>query len=600
MHRPLLLAAIAYGCQSPTQGPTPGDGPTTDPASPFTVEPARLVLGPVSSGETTFGEFTVTFDGDEPVVVDAWELTGDAGFTVVYGPALPDDLAPGNRMWFDLAYTPPDSALVEASAQVTLSGDAAGLPLTVDLRGLWSVPAADVSPTTLDLGSAIPGDAVAGQVTLSSVGDGTLVVTSIAVEGEGFGVTAPALPLRLDPRDSLDLDLSFLPARFGPAEGALVVHTTDPAGPLRVPLTGAGEYVESATVEFTRSYRRADVLFLLDTSAAMDGVLQPLASALVDVASDLGGIVPDVTYGVATFTDYPVAPFGEPGDLPFELKKQQSNDYSLLAAELGLQRAAGGGDTPSAACEALVQAALGDGYDLACDGVLDDDDVPPFVPWRADAFGGVVPGSFDPSVPGTGGRGGVGLRDRAQPVIVLVTNTTLRNPDEDGAPGGCPAEPNLADAASALGTFDAKVVGINAAPGGNAEGRASLERLAIMTGSMAILDEGGVLREPAVVDWEGTPEGAPDIAGIVAQLIPDAVFESVAVEVDDPGGVVLSATPLELGPVTAGEPWPVEVEFAGRVVGEESPETVTVTLTFIADDSINLGSQRVFVVPNAD
>lgn len=124
----------------------------------------------------------------------------------------------------------------------------------------------------------------------------------------------------------------------------------------------------------------------------------------------------------------------------------------------------GGTNSEYTVIEGLYQALTGDGYDLNCDGVYDEDqDVPPFIASPTDAFGGTAPGSRDETLPGGGTLGGMGFREGAVPVLVYVTAGLLLDPDDgDRSPGGCPLDAgseDLIDVADEMGAF---VVGVKA------------------------------------------------------------------------------------------------------------------------------------------
>lgn len=61
-----------------------------------------------------------------------------------------------------------------------------------------------------------------------------------------------------------------------------------------------------------------DIAFLIDTSATMSEDLGFLKDAIDDIVASTQSLGTGTRYGLATFEDYPVAPFGNPaGDVPY-------------------------------------------------------------------------------------------------------------------------------------------------------------------------------------------------------------------------------------------------------------------------------------------
>ncbi|MEJ2181967.1 MAG: VWA domain-containing protein [Nitrospirota bacterium] len=142
---------------------------------------------------------------------------------------------------------------------------------------------------------------------------------------------------------------------------------------------------ESLTVEKTVTVTsdvttaKVDVFFLFDTTGSMAPLIssaQTNASTILSNASGLG----DVAFGVGDYEDFPVSPYGLPGDVAYELVQDITTDATAAQSAIGsLDAVAGsGGDTPEANLYALDQVATTTSW---------RDDATKIVVWFGDAPG---------------------------------------------------------------------------------------------------------------------------------------------------------------------------------------------------------------------
>ncbi len=151
---------------------------------------------------------------------------------------------------------------------------------------------------------------------------------------------------------------------------------------------------------------RADVVFLVDTTASMQDEIDQIRRQLRDrLVPAIREEIPDSEFGVGTFEDFPVQPYGDPReDDPFTLNLPMTDDVSVAQAAVDSIRLGDGRDAPESQVEALYQLATGEG------------------------FAGFIPPAF--GCP----RGGVGyacMRVDALPVVLLFTDAEMHN-----GPGG--------------------------------------------------------------------------------------------------------------------------------------------------------------------
>jgi hypothetical protein len=199
----------------------------------------------------------------------------------------------------------------------------------------------------------------------------------------------------------------------------------------------------------TASPSALDVHLNVDTTSSMSSAIDELQFALKSSVIDrLRMRVEDVAFGVSRFADFPVVPYGFPGDegeenadQPFVLVSPITTNFDrvLRAVNLLDQPLGSGGDIPEASGEALYQIATGAGYSTETQRFIQRKPV-------AAAVGG-------------GTLGGVGFRDFALHVVLHVTDAPTHTPAEY-AEGGLSGLHTLKDASAALGQLGARVVSI--------------------------------------------------------------------------------------------------------------------------------------------
>ena len=611
---PRLLMSIGLfglmGCIEQEVGLTSTAEEEPVPVPKMVVEPPEINFGALNEGEEAVDFFVIRNTGQAPLEIFEVGMEGPTSFTMLSSYELPLELEIGGQIRYEVAYTPEST---NETALVTVVGSDPELEdgtAYVDLLGTWSLPELEIEPVAIDFGELPPDCVEEAAFLLKSVGTGPLVIDSIGMvgEGDGFGFVgdvAPEVPIVLDPGDQIPVDVYFWPLDEQEYAGALVVDSNDPAG--RKEGTLAGEGMEGALcdgvmtyeLEFEVDYKIADVAFLLDTTCSMSGTAQAMANEFAAIASAVGARIPDVTFGVATYEDYNDGGFGAGADKPFRLEQQQTNDYSRVSSVLGTVTINSGADGPESSHEALYQAATGMGYDQNCNGSFDSsDDVRPFVASPLDAYRGLVPGLFDPTVPGTGAEGGMGFRDRVFPIFVLATDNELRDPEGGyGSPGGCALDASFYDVYSAMADLGGKFIGINTAPDWNAVGRGQMEAIAIVTDSFGDMD-GDYIEEPTVVDWSGGDAAFREaVVEAIYGLTASAWFDKVHLEIEDPQGYVLDIEPDAYYDIQAGTPITFVLTVQGLIVEVPGTATEELPTELIADDSIVLSRRTLYIIP---
>ncbi len=219
-------------------------------------------------------------------------------------------------------------------------------------------------------------------------------------------------------------------------------------------------------VTYETQIQLGDVMFILDETGSMQGTLDNVKGNFGQVVNQVQTLIPDLTFGVASYDDYNYGTMGSGSDKPYHPRQQQTSNASLAQSALNGLYAGGGYDWPESTVEALYQAATGAGYDQNCNGSYDPGtDVLPFIASATDRFGGTAGQRYNAGTQGSGTLGGNGFRQGAVPILVYATDADVRNafPPYNQGPNQCPGADAVApQLATALDAIDAKAIGIAA------------------------------------------------------------------------------------------------------------------------------------------
>ena len=288
------------------------------------------------------------------------------------------------------------------------------------------------------------------------------------------------------------IDLVELAAGSSPIESGSV--PADAGLYFVLPYQG-GEQTKDFT--FSTGVSKADIYFLLDTTASMQPAIDNLKASIDTeiIPTILNGdpaasppipAIGDAWIGVGEVRDVPWLPYGQDGDALYRYRFQVgaqtiAGDLAPPAFDgqkftapvatkqiLGTLTAGGGGDAPEGTTQALWLAATNpNNYALTIGGVWN-------YPQHACPLGG--------------GIGAPCFRPESLPIFVLITDAAFHNGPNaayqyDGAKVGGTVK-TYADAVSALNNINAKVVGVPVATGTPNAARADLSDLATKTGSI--------------------------------------------------------------------------------------------------------------------
>lgn len=178
-------------------------------------------------------------------------------------------------------------------------------------------------------------------------------------------------------------------------------------------------------LDFTARLGRGDIFFLVDTTGSMGTAIANVQSSLSStIVPRVRDAIADVQMGVANYQDFPIDPYGSPGDYPFRLDQPMTADIPAVQAAVNRLALGNGNDTPESLVEAIYESvngtcASGAGFGQAC------------------------------------------FRDATHPIIVVVTDAESHNgPGGANAYSGVSPTPRVyTDATGALNSREVKIVG---------------------------------------------------------------------------------------------------------------------------------------------
>ncbi|MFH1673378.1 MAG: S8 family serine peptidase [Pseudomonadota bacterium] len=252
----------------------------------------------------------------------------------------------------------------------------------------------DLSPKdvlTLLRSSALP---IVNEVNLSSgvTAGFTKPLTSDEV---GEGDPRVGQGARLNVKGAVDLALESVKGKTVPTRDLIEVQLTTEVSNVTIPV---GVTVPSGSV-----FDKVDILFLVDVSGSYGNDIIQFKNQAVDIVNAFRTAGTNVQIGVATFSDFPIPPYGYTyaGDYAYRLNQPLTPDPDTVITAISGITLHYGGDGAESQLEALYQAATGAGRTVA----------------------GYPNASIEPSAGG--------WRSGALPIIFLATDAAFHNSDSE-------------------------------------------------------------------------------------------------------------------------------------------------------------------------
>ncbi|WP_158079862.1 choice-of-anchor D domain-containing protein [Archangium sp. Cb G35] len=213
------------------------------------VEPAPLHFGEQRVGTSSAPLIAMVRNaGTGPLTLLSLSISGGTAFSVA-SPTMPYTLAPGMSMGLPVHFHPTAEGLFSGTLSLATS-DPEYSSISVPLMGIGVMPRLVVEPAPLDFGGQNVGTTALRSVRLRNIGSGSLVISSAALSGGPFFLTAPPImPLTLPAGASQEFMVGFSPTHVGTVTGVLSLATNDVANPMfAIPLTGVGVGSEAGLV----------------------------------------------------------------------------------------------------------------------------------------------------------------------------------------------------------------------------------------------------------------------------------------------------------------------------------------------------------------
>ena len=218
--------------------------------------------------------------------------------------------------------------------------------------------------------------------------------------------------------------------------------TFDPdAPPLEPSYTFNEPYLEAPTpgrevLPLGSSLKQVDVAVVMDTTGSMAGSISNLKSNLTTrIFPALIAAIPSVGIAVVDHKDYPVSPFGSPGDFPVRIVQTVTTDVARAQAAVGYYLADGGSDGPEAQIPAMFHTLTG-------------------APLRW--HGGEVPAHASAE----GRWGGADFRPGSLPIVVEITDVDWHDAASSPYDGNVTSPPTLVELEDAFNKAGAKFIDV--------------------------------------------------------------------------------------------------------------------------------------------
>ena len=170
--------------------------------------PTSLKFGTVTVGQSETQIIALTNTGQTTVTISASSMSSSE-FSVS-GLKLPLDLAAGQSIAFSANFLPASKGWTSGS--VTFTSNASNPTLKVGFVGTGvTSEVLAATPASLSFGDVNVGKSVTLPLVLTNACSYNEPLTALQTQGTGFSVSAPNLPLTLNPGQSITLNVTFAP-----------------------------------------------------------------------------------------------------------------------------------------------------------------------------------------------------------------------------------------------------------------------------------------------------------------------------------------------------------------------------------------------------
>ncbi|MGC1220549.1 MAG: choice-of-anchor D domain-containing protein [Candidatus Sulfotelmatobacter sp.] len=252
--------------------------------------PASLDFGAVLIGQTQTLLVGVTNQGQTSVTISAI-AAGDAEFTTS-NLTLPLVLSAGQSVDLSVTFTP--TATGWTYGTISFSSNASNETLALAVSGAGSRSEwGTSSPSSVSFGQVVMGTGSTVPIVLTNSRSSNLTMSKLGTSGSGFSVNGPAVPLTLEPGQTVTVNVTFAPQAAGTDGGSLFAYGLG----LAVPLSGTGVAAAQYSVNLLWNSSSGATGYNIYRSTTASGTYSRLNSALdANTAYTDSTVVPGQTY----------------------------------------------------------------------------------------------------------------------------------------------------------------------------------------------------------------------------------------------------------------------------------------------------------------
>ena len=134
------------------------------------------------------------------------------------------------------------ASTVSTAQTVTLTATAGGISQSFTIQLNAAVPILTADAGSITFGDLVVNSASTQSVTLTSSGTAPVTINSASLTGTGFSLSAPTLPITLNPGQAVTLNVQFAPVATGAASGNLTISSNSTANStLVIGMSGTGD-----------------------------------------------------------------------------------------------------------------------------------------------------------------------------------------------------------------------------------------------------------------------------------------------------------------------------------------------------------------------
>lgn len=233
------------------------------------VEPDALTFAMADPGSVSTQEIKIENRGEADLKITNLVLSGTTAFTLGTTETAAT-LAPGASIIVPVNFTPINPE--DFAGLVVTSDDPDQGQLEVPLSGEGKIPQLFASPNPYTFGSVLLDCRREQPITLTNIGNGTLIVDQAVITSAGFTLDKSALPAYLDADESTSLTLSFAPDAVQDYTGEIWVNSNSLVATTIVSAYGEGTTDRGVTDDFWQGdgpWDRTDIFFYVDQSGSM-------------------------------------------------------------------------------------------------------------------------------------------------------------------------------------------------------------------------------------------------------------------------------------------------------------------------------------------